>query len=195
MVMQMDGLPSAYSKVSYIGSTDDTGQYIDTGVDVSDTIVVKIKWAFSILRSWQSVFGGRGATFSIQRYAVSQTINAQSYGKTNGVLTGYVAGDVIISELSKTKCIINGTTTLINSGSLEYPQNTIWIFGKQNASATGIDIKGACDIYYCQIYDGDALVRNMIPCVRKSDSKPGMYDTVSKTFYTNAGTGEFIVPA
>lgn len=35
---------------------------------------------------------------------------------------------------------------------------------------------------------------HLIPCIRKSDSKPGMYDIVSKTFYTNAGTGEFIIP-
>lgn len=39
------------------------------------------------------------------------------------------------------------------------------------------------------------LEYDLYPCIRKSDSKPGMYDTVSKTFYTNAGTGEFIVPA
>ena len=39
------------------------------------------------------------------------------------------------------------------------------------------------------------FIMKMIPCVRKSDNKPGMYDTVSKTFFTNAGTGEFVVPA
>lgn len=49
-------------------------------------------------------------------------------------------------------------------------------------------------IYICKLYDGNAMIGNFVPCVRKSDSKPGMYDTVSKTFYTNAGTGEFIVP-
>ena len=32
-----------------------------------------------------------------------------------------------------------------------------------------------------------------IPCYRKSDSEPGMYDLVSKMFFTNAGTGEFLV--
>ena len=59
---------------------------------------------------------------------------------------------------------------------------------------------GSTSLSYMRIYsaaisiDGQT-VRNVIPCVRKSDSKPGMYDTVSKTFYTNAGTGEFIVPA
>lgn len=31
-----------------------------------------------------------------------------------------------------------------------------------------------------------------VPCYRKSDGEIGMYDTVSKTFYTNAGTGTFL---
>lgn len=58
---------------------------------------------------------------------------------------------------------------------------------------------GSTSLSYMRIYsaaisiDGQT-VRNAIPCIRKSDSKPGMYDTVSRTFYTNAGTGEFIVP-
>lgn len=33
---------------------------------------------------------------------------------------------------------------------------------------------------------------NLIPAVRKSDSKPGMYDLISGEFFTNQGEGEFI---
>ena len=33
---------------------------------------------------------------------------------------------------------------------------------------------------------------NMIPAMRNSDGKVGMYDTVTKQFFTNVGTGEFI---
>lgn len=38
--------------------------------------------------------------------------------------------------------------------------------------------------------DGE-LVYNFVPCVRKSDSVIGMYDTVTETFFTNIGTGDF----
>lgn len=34
---------------------------------------------------------------------------------------------------------------------------------------------------------------DFIPCYRKADSKPGMYDLVSGEFHTNQGTGEFLV--
>ena len=40
--------------------------------------------------------------------------------------------------------------------------------------------------------DGEGRI-NLIPCYRKADSKPGMYDLVTKQFFTNAGTGEFLV--
>ena len=39
------------------------------------------------------------------------------------------------------------------------------------------------------------LVANYIPCRRKSDSKPGMYDLVTRNFYVNQGTGEFLYGA
>lgn len=50
-------------------------------------------------------------------------------------------------------------------------------------------------MYYLKISDGGELLGHFIPCYRKSDSKPGMYDTVTKTFYTNSGTSEFLVGA
>ena len=48
-------------------------------------------------------------------------------------------------------------------------------------------------MYYCKIYDNDLLIRDLVPCYRKSDNKPGLYDIVNNVFYTNAGTGEFAV--
>lgn len=53
--------------------------------------------------------------------------------------------------------------------------------------------QGRVSFYHHKKTDGTEI--NLIPCYRKSDSKPGMYDTVSKTFYTNSGTGEFLVGA
>ena len=33
---------------------------------------------------------------------------------------------------------------------------------------------------------------DFVPCYRKSDGEIGLYDTVSKTFFTNQGTGTFL---
>ena len=35
-------------------------------------------------------------------------------------------------------------------------------------------------------------ILNLVPALRSSDVKPGMLDTVSKKFYVNQGTGEFL---
>ena len=44
-------------------------------------------------------------------------------------------------------------------------------------------------------------VCKFVPCIRKSDNKPGLYDLcgsicplTGNSFYINAGTGEFVTP-
>lgn len=46
-------------------------------------------------------------------------------------------------------------------------------------------------IYRQQAYQNNVLVGDFIPAIRNSDNVVGMYDTVSGTFFTNAGTGDF----
>ena len=47
-------------------------------------------------------------------------------------------------------------------------------------------------MYYTKILDNGTLVRDFVPVIRKSDNKPGMWDKVTRTFYTNSGTDEFL---
>ena len=46
-------------------------------------------------------------------------------------------------------------------------------------------------LYSAMLCDNEEIVRDLVPAVRLSDGKPGMYDFVSHTLLTNAGTGEF----
>ena len=47
------------------------------------------------------------------------------------------------------------------------------------------------NFYYAKFWDNGALVRDFVPCVRKSDNKPGLYDRANGVFYANNGSGEF----
>ena len=47
--------------------------------------------------------------------------------------------------------------------------------------------------YYVKIYNWDDLVRDMVPCYRKSDGVIWMYDLVNDIFYTNSWSWTFIV--
>jgi len=201
MAMQTGGLPKEYRQVEYLASQSNGGQYIDTNVLMppiaENAIVCKGKFSFGGTVAWESAFGAKGTEFCIQRYSTSNTLSVQVFGVTNSGVYSITDSDTdgIEFELSKNLCIINGTNAILNAGNVHYNGFSIWLFGKMAAGSTNIDVKGNVFIYWFQILDNGVLVRDFIPCVRKSDSKPGMYDTVSKTFYINAGSGEFIVPA
>lgn len=45
-------------------------------------------------------------------------------------------------------------------------------------------------LYGCKIYEDDVLIKDFIPA--KVGEKVGLYDTVSKKFHENKGTGEFL---
>lgn len=50
-----------------------------------------------------------------------------------------------------------------------------------------------CRIWKCKIKYQNELVRDMIPCYRKSDGEIGMYDLINQQFYGNNGTGTFSI--
>ena len=47
-------------------------------------------------------------------------------------------------------------------------------------------------IYSTKVYDDNILIRDLVPCYRKSDNVIGMLDLVNNVFYTNAGSGKFL---
>ena len=46
--------------------------------------------------------------------------------------------------------------------------------------------------YSFKMYSHNRMVRNYVPVVRKSDSKPGFYDTINHTFNPSIGTEDFV---
>ena len=73
-------------------------------------------------------------------------------------------------------------TTLKNFSVVDWSGNTasISIFSGDSGNAAG-------RFKEFFIYDGTTLVRDLVPCYRKSDSRIGFYDLVGEQFYTNAG--------
>lgn len=45
-------------------------------------------------------------------------------------------------------------------------------------------------VYLFELWDGETLVRKLVPCYRKADDAIGMYDLISNSFFTSA-TGKF----
>lgn len=65
---------------------------------------------------------------------------------------------------------------------------TIYLFNINNA----LMCRGDVSVFHCRIIDiNDNTIRHFIPCYRKVDNVAGMYDVITRTFYTNAGTSQF----
>ena len=56
---------------------------------------------------------------------------------------------------------------------------------------TGANYKATGRIGTCKITKDGVLVRNFVPVVRRIDKVAGMWDTITKQFFTNSGTGNF----
>jgi len=90
------------------------------------------------------------------------------------------------------------TGTNVDTGEFECPF-TLTLFALRRYR--GIEYPNAGNkCFLAKFYDGNVLMRHFVPCVRESDGKPGMYDLcgsicplTDSPFYTNAGTGEFLV--
>ncbi|MBQ0013361.1 MAG: InlB B-repeat-containing protein [Proteobacteria bacterium] len=66
----------------------------------------------------------------------------------------------------------------------------IWLFSANQNGGQNRPFEGK--IYYCKLYEGSILIHDFIPVRRNIDNVIGMFDTVTQTFFENAGTGEFI---
>ena len=81
-------------------------------------------------------------------------------------------GVEIMSEVHKRKGSVNTNLYLFNRANLQYG-----FAGK---------------ILGFQADRSGETILNLVPALRSIDGKPGMLDTVSKKFYVNQGTGEFL---
>ena len=96
-------------------------------------------------------------------------------------------GEPSFTRLTVTK---NGVSETLNATGWRTTTRTFMIYAN-NSTGTGNRILNG-KIYLAKLSINGDLKRNFIPARRDSDGKIGMYDMVSRTFFTNAGTGEFI---
>ena len=93
------------------------------------------------------------------------------------------------------KMVVNNVEVLSSNSQETFVSNvSLALFA--NKSRTTVDGYTNAKIYYVKIIENAILIRNFIPCYRKQDNKPGLYDLVNDVFYTNANlsaTQDFIV--
>lgn len=197
MLAAQPRLPWGYQEVEYLESTQT--QYIDTGVPTSNSIKITAKAinTFGIKNNGSygaMLFGGR-VTNSESNISYASGRSNDYIGNGGGFLTiqkNDNRGLLTIEYDNHLVQISCGNYAFSNSLNVQITNpKSIFLFStNQNGNP---EQSGTWRILDFTIAENDMTVRKFIPCYRKSDSKPGMYDLVSKTFFTNAGTGEFII--
>ena len=130
------------------------------------------------------------------------TTNIRRAGSSNGIdAVSLSTGSIInikshfVIEYSKISVSSSDgytdSRTQIDDGTTTVSTRNIAI-GSTSTTTTGLDGYYARFYGDFKIWRGNALIRNYVPVVRKSDNKTGYYDTVNCTFNPSIGTADFI---
>lgn len=190
-----DSLPLGYKELEYIESS--YTQFIDTGIPLKTaTDDVEVDFYVGDLSVAQSIFGARYSTTS-RAYSLGITNSPQwrpSFGSTTeNTGTATVGRHVAFMSHNGGTLTVDGTQIIsIGNASITTPVNCHVFAIKGNGT---LIYNSACRIYSFKIWRSGVLLMHLIPAQRMSDFEAGMYDKVSGTFFTNSGTGKFIVPS
>lgn len=198
-------LPPEYQEVEYLKSTGT--QYILTDVTPSNTIGFDCVFFTTnkiAENDYGCIFGSRiksgSYDFQLTTFSMLRKYPGRKgtlrFGPNDATGKDYDAEITINTRQRATLknhifTTPKGTSTTVMNYSWTYIV-PIMLFGL-NENGSFVQSGGGCYIYVMRFYDGSQLTHDFVPCYRKSDSKPGMYDLVTKQFFTNAGTGEFLV--
>jgi hypothetical protein len=176
-------IPDEYQLVEYLQSFASQRSYINTGCKPTISSTIEIKYDEYSNAGNASVASSRGE--SRVTFAIIGAGPGVWYGSNNTPISFGLHTVLLSSE----KVIIDGTTYQIHTN---YVNNgyDFYLFA-QNRMGSPSDFSSTKIIYFF-FKDGN-IEKKLYPVYRKSDNKPGIYDIVNGTFYTNQGTGEFTV--
>ena len=176
-----------YTNLEYLESSGT--QYIDTGfIPNQDTSI--------------EVDGYTNSNKSL--YGTEKGINGTGVGPTGPTMgfyyftdyTGRYNSDIAVNvrhtfKQEKNKLYVDNNLIHVFNETTSSSNYPIFLFGRSDSTNGSLNDYGPGRIYSVKIWNDDKLVRNMIPCLRKSDDEVGLYDLVNDIFYKNQGTGEF----
>lgn len=192
-------LPQEYQKVLWIQA--DTDSYIDTEfIPSSDNIICEQVVLFPSQRDYNIGFYrhtsgnsnltlASGCNFTYMSQWQLRSSGGWLYSSATAQINT-IYNIKIEATNSKQTMYIDGVSVRQTSGTINLQgMGSFYLFithtGYVNTFSS--DMK----LYSAKIYDNGVLVRDYIPCYRKSDMEPGLYDTVNNKFYYS-GASSFI---
>ena len=183
-VASAGALPSEYRAVEYVESTGSQG--VNTKVVPSSSTRVVANLAFTETPTALACCG----------YSTAFVFGADAtgwYANLGATVRPDASFDLdrhtfdVVNGSQKFDGIEFGTGASCSVGTAAYGQ-TLYLFGSRQVWLEKIQYPMKARIYSCQIYSGETLVRDFIPCYLISDeTKVGFYDVASNAFYTASG--------
>ena len=188
-------LPAEYQQVEYLQSSGT--QYINIGA-------ISNHQYYDIDFTWLNYVNNTGGSYGVNGLLGINAYNSQGipdvkvWLRQNNSIGSYIGTTTIGACSINTGVKYNAyfSPTSFKVDNVDYTAGS----GQFNASVDcyifsihsrdGDSNKWGCAV---KIYNLQTSSINLYPCYRKADNKPGMYDLVTNTFFTNAGTGEFTV--
>ena len=182
-----------YARVEYLESTGT--QYVDTEFypKYNSRVVVDLS---GLGTQKVFVFGARDTAsstaanqFDVIRESPTN-IRTDYFGTNKSLAISDATGRTVIDKNANVTTMFGSTitNTPVSSGQCA---NSLFLFTANNVG-NAFSPFASYRLYSCQIYDNGTLVRDFVPAVR-ADGTPGLLDQVNNAFYTNSGTGTFVV--
>ena len=191
-------LPDEYQEIQYIQTTGT--QYIDSKVPLKSGLKIIVDWIYLDADSGNNYTGGHIGSPGNRWLIGSQRLKYYYFavGATNTPTEFYFGERDIVEACWKDRASyikVNGVKAVKNKYETytftEEPTYSFYMGAvNRGGSAT---LKPKLTIYSWKFYQDDELIRDYIPCYRRSDNKPGLYDLVNNEFYVNDGTDEFVM--
>lgn len=196
-------LPTGYTALEYIESTGT--QYIDTGVNNTGSIGFETDIQVNVYGEIERGVFGTSASLEPNHYVFQVHVNTTD---ANGLLLYMRKGGPDHLEFANPSVTgFHKYAYNVNNDDKAYRDNTyigtiehisvainypFYLFARDVSGLLKDNSGSSITMKYFKIYRDGEMVRNFIPARRDSDGEIGMYDMVTNTFFTNAGTGEFI---
>lgn len=198
--MQFDGLPPEYQRVDYCVSTGQLA-HADTGVAGSADLRIQCEFLAETQYNYAGIMGDFATNTKSWRIilgANAQSIVGNAYSQNSTVLYP-VGGSSIGTKLSVSFDTASASVT-DSAGTDE--KTPAAIAGSENSNNIALgryavhpNITGSgtykIRIYGCKIWENDALIRDFVPCFRKTDNVAGFWDMAGKAFYSSVSQYAF----
>lgn len=201
---QVDVLPDDYIQLEYIQSTGT--QYIDTLIHPTINTGVQLKMTLTTVKSSDNVVFGAtdkvayasGKPYSIDVFS-NQVLFPHGATSSNSIPYDAITASTVANQIMNLQINYYGDNKVIyndnkksKTATESITSKTLHLFNLNNSNG-GLSqyAPSGMKCYSLKITEGSVLVGDFVPAKRKSDNAIGMYDMVSRQFFTNSGTGSF----